>query len=193
MIASLSGKIVFKSAPLAVIECAGVGYEIEYPLSTLLPETGSAVFVWVQQLIREDAHPLYGFGTLEERALFRELLKITGIGAKMALGVLSGMGIDDFWASVRQGDVTRLTRIPGIGKKTAERLLIELKDKAQNASTLAAAGGDYSKNAAHEAVAALIALGYKAADAEGMVQRVFQVGSSPETLIREALRRAVLR
>jgi Holliday junction DNA helicase RuvA len=131
MIARLNGLLIEKTPPLIVLDCVGVGYEVEVPMSTFynLPEVGVKITLLTHMVVREDAQLLYGFGTEQEKSTFRQLLKVNGIGAKSALSILSGVSIDELVQAVSMQEVGMLTRIPGIGKKTAERLLLELKDK----------------------------------------------------------------
>jgi holliday junction DNA helicase RuvA len=160
MIARLNGLLIEKTPPLIVLDCAGVGYEVEVPMSTFynLPEIGVKVTLLTHMVVREDAQLLYGFGTEQEKSTFRQLLKVNGIGAKSALSILSGVSIDELVQAVSMQEVGMLTSIPGIGKKTAERLLLELKDK------FGAAGSSVSsyqtKSASHDILNALLALGY---------------------------------
>jgi holliday junction DNA helicase RuvA len=160
MIARLNGLLIEKSPPLIVVDCAGVGYEVEVPMSTFynLPEIGVKVNLLTYMVVREDAQLLYGFGTEQEKSTFKQLLKVNGIGAKSALSILSGVSIEELVQAVSMQEVGMLTRIPGIGKKTAERLLLELKDKF-GAAGLAAAG-NLPKSATHDVLNALISLGY---------------------------------
>jgi holliday junction DNA helicase RuvA len=160
MIARLNGLLIEKSPPLIVVDCAGVGYEVEVPMSTFynLPEIGAKLSLLTYMVVREDAQLLYGFGTEQEKSTFKQLLKVNGIGAKSALSILSGVSIDELVQAVSMQEVGMLTRIPGIGKKTAERLLLELKDKF-GAAGLAAAG-NLPKSATHDVLNALISLGY---------------------------------
>jgi holliday junction DNA helicase RuvA len=160
MIARLNGLLIEKSPPLIVVDCAGVGYEVEVPMSTFynLPEIGIKVNLLTYMVVREDAQLLYGFGTEQEKSTFKQLLKVNGIGAKSALSILSGVSIEELVQAVTLQEVGMLTRIPGIGKKTAERLLLELKDKF-GAAGLAAAGNQ-AKSATHDVLNALISLGY---------------------------------
>ncbi len=131
MIGRIAGKLLVKQPPQITVDVNGIGYEIDVPMSTLyqLPATGAEVVLYTQLIVREDAHLLYGFATEAERALFRQLVKISGIGARTALSVLSGLSVADLHEAVRTKDAARLTKIPGIGKKTAERLLLELRDR----------------------------------------------------------------
>jgi Holliday junction DNA helicase RuvA len=199
MIGRLSGALVEKRPPWLLVDVGGVGYEVEVPMTTFyhLPEVGGAVQLHTHLLVREDAHQLYGFATQGERALFRDLLRITGVGARLALTVLSGMEPAEFAASVRAGDVARLTRLPGVGRKTAERLIVELRDRLDahlgHGGDAAAGGGPLGAAASpadpvEEAVAALISLGYKPPEASRYVQAVVAEGRSSEDLIRLALK-----
>jgi len=160
MIGRLTGRLVEKSPPTVVVEAGGIGYEVDVPMSTfyLLPATGQEVKLFTHLTIREDAHLLFGFATEAERRVFRQLLKITGIGARTALSLLSGMSVDELYSAVSQQDGVRLTRVPGIGKKTAERLLLELKDKLALTSGTPAAGSRAASDS--DALNALLALGY---------------------------------
>ncbi len=160
MIARLNGLLIEKSPPIIVLDCGGVGYEVEVPMSTFynLPEIGTKVNLLTYMVVREDAQLLYGFGTEQEKSTFKQLLKVNGIGAKSALSILSGVSIEDLMQAVSLQEVGMLTRIPGIGKKTAERLLLELKDKFGAAGL--ATSGNQAKSATHDVLNALIALGY---------------------------------
>lgn len=161
MIGRIAGVLLEKNPPHLLVDCNGVGYEIDVPMSTFynLPGTGEKIVLLTQMIVREDAHLLYGFGTQQERATFRELLKISGIGARMALAVLSGMSVGDLSQAVTMQDAARLTRIPGIGKKTAERLLLELKGKL-GADLGAMAAAASPSDHANDILNALLALGY---------------------------------
>lgn len=158
MIAILNGILVEKSPPQVVIDCQGVGYEVEVPMSTLyaLPDLGQKVQLLTHFVVREDAQLLYGFATLQEKQSFRQLLKVNGIGAKSALAILSGVSLDDLMMAVSQQDVAVLTRVPGVGKKTAERLLLELKDKF----ALADIAQSSAPSNTQDILNALVALGY---------------------------------
>jgi holliday junction DNA helicase RuvA len=170
MIARLNGLLLEKAPPLIVVDCAGVGYEVEVPMSTFynLPEAGVKITLLTHMVVREDAQLLYGFGTQQEKDTFRQLLKVNGIGAKSALSILSGVSIDDLVDAVASQDVAILTRIPGVGKKTAERLLLELKDKFDTVS-LGVAGGQ-AKSATQDVLNALLALGYNEREAVASVK-----------------------
>lgn len=170
MIARLNGTLIEKHPPQIVIDCNGVGYEVEVPMSTFynLPEIGQKVNLLTYFVVREDAQLLYGFGTLQEKNTFKQLLKVNGIGAKSALSILSGVSIDELVQAVSMQEVTMLTRIPGIGKKTAERLLLELKDKlgvADFAQTV-----NHVKSASYDVLNALVALGYNEREAQSAVK-----------------------
>ena len=170
MIARLNGMLIEKSPPLIVVDCAGVGYEVEVPMSTFynLPEVGVQVKLLTYMVVREDAQLLYGFGTLQEKSTFRQLLKVNGIGAKSALSILSGVSIDDLIAAIGSQEVAVLTRIPGVGKKTAERLLLELKDKFE-ATGLSGVAGQV-KSPTQDVLNALLALGYNEREAVASVK-----------------------
>ena len=191
MIARLTGQLIEKQPPTLVVEVNGIGYELEAPMSTFYKVTlGAAVTLYVHQVVREDAHLLYGFASREERDMCRTLLKVNGVGPKMALAILSSMEADAFAACIRQGDIATLTRIPGVGKKTAERLIIEMRDRVGNgsASLNAIAGELVPVTPEHDAITALISLGYKAAEAERAVGRITLENASAEDLIRQALK-----
>lgn len=162
MIGRLSGTLLEKTPPLVLIDCNGVGYECEVPMSTFynLPAVGEKVIMLTHFVVREDAQLLYGFGSSQERATFRQLLKVNGIGAKSALSILSGLSIEDLVQAVAMQEPAMLTRVPGIGKKTAERLLLELKDKF-TIEHAAAAGSAQPASSASDILNALLALGYK--------------------------------
>ncbi|HTJ94527.1 MAG TPA: Holliday junction branch migration protein RuvA [Pararobbsia sp.] len=173
MIGRIAGVLLEKNPPHLLVDCNGVGYEIDVPMSTFynLPSTGERVVLLTQQIVREDAHQLFGFGTGEERAAFRELLKISGVGAKMALSVLSGMSVGELAQTVTLQDAARLTRVPGIGKKTAERLLLELKGKL-GADLGAAAATVSASDHASDILNALLALGYSEKEALTAIKSV---------------------
>lgn len=166
MIGKLSGKLVEKAPPLVVIDCHGVGYEVLVSMNTFynLPHLGESCSVLTHMIVREDAHLLYGFGSAEERACFRELIKVTGLGPKTALSILSGMTVNDLANAIAQQELGLLTRVPGIGKKTAERMLLELKDKIGSipGASLSAAG----LNQHPDILQALLALGYSDKEAQ---------------------------
>ncbi len=170
MIARLNGLLIEKSPPLIVLDCAGVGYEVEVPMSTFynLPEIGAKVNLLTYMVVREDAQLLYGFGTEQEKSTFKQLLKVNGIGAKSALSILSGVSIEDLVQAVSMQEVGMLTRIPGIGKKTAERLLLELKDKFGTVGDTAV--GSHAISVSHDILNALLALGYNDREALAAVK-----------------------
>jgi Holliday junction DNA helicase RuvA len=197
MIARLAGTLIQKQPPLMVIDVAGVGYEVEAPLTVFydLPEIGQEVVILTHLLVKDDSHTLYGFSSESERTLFRQLLKISGIGAKLALTILSGASGDELARYVLESDTAALTRLPGIGKKTAERIIIELRDKLE-----AVPSGDSQARpgiagspvgASGEAVHALQALGYKPQEAGRMVRNVAEADMSAEDIIRLALQSTV--
>ena len=192
MIGSLRGRLAFKQAPLIVVECAGVGYEVETPMSTFLdlPDVGSELFLHTHLLVREDAQILYGFASDEERTLFRTLLKVNRVGAKMALGVLSAMSAADFRRCVEFEDAATLSKIPGVGKKTAERLIIEMRDRIDTVSAAPAGKGTVTvaSSARSEAHDALVALGYKANEVNKLIGSIDATDLSTEDIIRQALR-----
>ncbi|MEV8470601.1 Holliday junction branch migration protein RuvA [Ralstonia sp. UNC404CL21Col] len=173
MIGRIAGTLIEKNPPHLLVDCHGVGYEIDVPMSTFynLPATGEKVVLLTQQIVREDAHLLYGFGTAAERETFRQLIKISGIGARIALAVLSGMSVAELAQAVTLQEAGRLTRIPGIGKKTAERLLLELKGKL-GADLGAVPGGPAVSDDAVDVLNALLALGYSDKEAAFAIKQV---------------------
>lgn len=191
MIGRLQGQLIEKQPPVLVVDVQGVGYELEAPMSTFYKVTlGAPVTLFVHQVVREDANLLYGFASREERDLFRSLLKVNGVGPKLALAILSGMEADAFAACVRQNDVATLTRIPGVGKKTAERLVIEMRDRVGDgpAGLPMLNGIAVPASPERDAITALIALGYKAAEAERAVGKIKTENATAEDLIRQALK-----
>jgi len=193
MIGRLRGEIAIKQPPYLLLEVNGVGYELEAPMSTFydLPGVGESVQLYTHLQVREDAHTLYAFSNETQRSLFRALLKVNGVGAKMALAILSGMNPEEFHRCVEEGDAKSLTRLPGVGNKTAERLIIEMRDRLKALFGEAPASlGDVQgrANQADEAVQALVALGYKPAEASRLVNAVSAEGKDSEVIIREALR-----
>ncbi len=198
MISRLTGKLAAKRAPQILIDCHGVGYEADVSMTTFykLPEVGEPVSVWTHLLVKDDSHSLIGFSDERERKLFRQLIRVNGVGPKMALAILSGIDEGQFALCVANSDVAMLMRLPGVGKKTAERLIIEMRDKID------VAGGDVTaqplvaggQTITSEAIEALQALGYKQADAEKMIGRAQQQGGvddSASQLIRKALQATV--
>lgn len=187
MIARLHGKLLEKSPPLIVIDCQGVGYEVEVPMSTFynLPELGQPVQMLTHMVVREDAQLLYGFGSEQEKNTFKQLLKVNGIGAKSALSILSGVSVNDLMLAVSQQEVGLLTRIPGIGKKTAERLLLELKDKFVVTGSMSAQPA--TKAATDDILNALVALGYHEREATATL-KLLPAEISVSEGIRQALK-----
>ena len=195
MIGSLKGILASKKTSSIIVECAGVGNDGDTPMSTFLelPAVGSEIFLHTHLLVRDDAHTLYGFSTENEKALFRLLLKVSGVGAKMGLSILSGMGVSDFERCVRYEDTAMLVKIPGVGKKTAERLIIEMRDKIEQspAQAIMEKAGKVVTDARSEAVDALVALGYKPAEVKRLLGKLDIEDKSAEDIIRLALRQAV--
>jgi Holliday junction DNA helicase RuvA len=194
MIGRLRGELAAKHPPWLLLDVQGVGYELEAPMSTFyqLPGLGQPVTLVTHLAIRDDAHVLYGFFQEAERALFRSLLKVSGVGAKMALAILSGMSVDEFARCVQAADSAALVRLPGIGKRTAERLIVEMRDRLEGVGAPAGPGrtalpGGIQASAVTEAAEALVALGYRPADANRMVQAVAAEGQNSEQIIRGAL------
>lgn len=198
MIGFLRGKLIAKHPPQLVMDVGGVGYELDAPMSTFygLPAVGAELSLFTHLVVREDAHVLFGFATERERRMFRELLKVSNVGPKIALALLSGVSVDDFLLCVAAGDVETLVRVPGVGRKTAERLLIEMKDRVKgfgevgftvSPATSAGANG----NAQAEAFGALVALGYKPAEVTRLLKSVDPAAQTVEDLIRGALQAAV--
>lgn len=202
MIGRIRGKLVEKLPPEVLIDVSGVGYEIQMPMTSLyqLPELGQEVVVYTHFVVREDAQLLFGFADRQERALFRELIKANGVGPKMALTIMSGMSASQFVQVVNNADVASLVKLPGVGKKTAERLLVEMKDRLKGVfgdtdampismpSVESASVVPIVNNAKDEALSALLALGYKPPQAEKMIKSVFDDALNSEELIREALK-----
>jgi Holliday junction DNA helicase RuvA len=191
MIGFLNGTLVAKHPPLLVLDVGGVGYEIEAPMSTFyrLPDPGEPLRLVTHLVVREDAHILYGFASESERTLFRNLLKVSGVGARIALGVLSGITVEGFHRCVMDKDVPTLMRLPGVGRKTAERLLVEMADRLPAESGSGSDGLTERSDAETEAHNALLALGYKPTEAVGMLKQLDTARLGVEELIREALRR----
>jgi len=188
VIGRLTGKLAAKHPPQVLLDVAGVGYEVDVPMSTFysLPATGEPVTLHTHLVVREDAHVLYGFATLEERAAFRQLIRISGVGARTALSVLSGLSVTDLAQAVTLQEAGRLTKIPGIGKKTAERLLLELKGKLADA--IPAAGGtvEVPGSEASDILNALISLGYNEREALAAIK-----GLAPDIAVADGIRAAL--
>jgi len=198
MIGFLKGRLAYKQPPSVLVDVNGVGYELEAPMSTFygLPAAGEPVALFTHLVVREDAHILFGFGTDAERRLFRGLLKVSGVGPKIALGILSGASVDDFLRIIEAENVAMLTRIPGIGRKTAERIIIEMRDSAQKLSVPSSGANAASDSAGalsaqSEAFAALIALGYKPPEAARLLKAADEPGLTTTEIIRRALKSAV--
>jgi Holliday junction DNA helicase RuvA len=200
VIGFLRGRLAAKHPPALVLDVGGVGYELDAPMSTFynLPGVGAEVQLHTHLVVREDAHVLFGFGTERERALFRELIKVSGVGPRIALGILSGASVDEFHRCVEAQDAASLTRIPGIGRKTADRLIVEMRDRlkalasGQPFEVRGAAGvpGTLAPSPQAEAFSALVALGYKPPEVTRLLQKVDPAVTTTEELIRHALRAA---
>lgn len=193
MIGSLHGRISSKAPPQLVVEVGGVGYELEAPMSTffLLPPVGQEVRLLTHMVVREDAQLLYGFRTEEERRLFRNLLKVSGIGPKIALALLSGISVEGFAHCIHNQDIAALVRVPGIGRKTAERLLVEMRDRLNGAQAVPGATAvPLGASCEAEAFGALVALGYKPAEATRLLKGIEGGNHSTEEMIRRALQSA---
>jgi Holliday junction DNA helicase RuvA len=193
MIGFLRGKIALKAPPLIVLDVNGVGYEIEAPMTVFynLPEVGAEITLQTHLVVREDAHNLFGFATETDKTMFKTLIKISGVGAKLALVILSGQSAEQFQSCIQNNDVTALVKLPGVGKKTAERLVMELRDKlpkSDDAPQIASVRN--LGNARAEAISALCSLGYKPLDASRMVSAIQPEGKTCETIIRLALQSA---
>lgn len=198
MIGMLRGKLIYRQAPDLMVDVHGVGYEVQASMTTFydLPELNQEVTLHTHFVVREDAQILYAFSSVAERELFRTLLKVNGVGPKMALAIVSGMTVNEFADRVRAGDVAGLTRLPGVGKKTAERLIIEMRDRLPkvNASVAAESSAPATErlplpvDLEEEAANALLALGYKPAEASRMISRQSGQGLSVEVMIRNALK-----
>jgi holliday junction DNA helicase RuvA len=186
MIGRLVGRLASKHPPQVMLDVGGVGYELDVPMSTFynLPATGEIVTLYTHLVVREDAHTLYGFGSLEERSAFRQLIRISGIGARTALALLSGLSVADLAHAVLTQETARLTKVPGIGKKTAERLLLELKGKL--AGPLPGGGPAVPSSAAGDVLNALVALGYSEKEAGAAVR-----GLAPGVSVAEGIRAAL--
>ena len=198
MIGFLKGRLAMKQPPTLMLDVNGVGYELEAPMSTFygLPSTGEPVALFTHLVVREDAHILFGFGTDSERRLFRGLLKVSGVGPKIALGILSGASVEDFLRIVEAEDIAMLTRIPGIGRKTAERVIIEMRDSVKKLSMPADGGSPTAMGVGaavtpqSEAFSALIALGYKPPEVVRLLKSVDEPDLATTEIIRRALKSA---
>ena len=193
MIGSVRGRIAAKRPPQVTVVAGGIGYELEAPMSTFfhLPAIGEEVQLLTHLVVREDAHVLYGFATEQERRLFRSLIRVSGVGPKIALALLSGISVAAFAQCVRNEDITALTRVPGVGRKTAERLIVEMRDRLAAPPGAATASADPAGTTAEsEAYGALVALGYRPAEASRLLKAVPPGTHSTEELIRRALQGA---
>jgi Holliday junction DNA helicase RuvA len=198
MIGLLRGTILDKQPPHLLLEVQGVGYELEAPMTTFydLPATGGVVTLYTHLAVREDAHLLYGFAKITDRDLFRHLLRVNGVGARLALTILSGMDAGAFAGCIQAGDTAALVRLPGVGRKTAERLIVEMRDRLETLTgiTLARPGGIAARppsSPLEDAVTALIGLGYKPQEASRMVRAIDTAELSSEEIIRSALQASV--
>ncbi|MDC9580766.1 Holliday junction branch migration protein RuvA [Xenorhabdus sp. PR6a] len=205
MIGRLRGTVLEKQPPLVLLETNGVGYEVHMPMTCFyeLPEIGQEAILFTQFIVREDAQLLYGFNDKQERALFRELIKVNGVGPKLALAILSGMSAQQFVTAIEQEAIVSLVKLPGVGKKTAERLVVEMKDRFKGLNgdlfkqssdinlPVASKQANSAADIEAEAAAALVSLGYKPQEASRMVSKIAKSGADCETLIREALRAAL--
>ena len=194
MIGQLQGVLLRKEPPSLLVDVGGVGYELEAPMTTFydLPATGERVTLHTHLVVREDAHLLYGFSKVGQRRLFRALIRISGIGPRVALAILSGMSGNAFSECIVDGDVSRLTQIPGIGRKTAERLIVEMRDKISDNDGVdldQSATSTLASDPISESVSALISLGYKPQEASRLVRAVATEGLTTEEIIRQALKR----
>ena len=193
MIGRLKGLLLEKQPPAILIDVQGVGYELEASMSTFynLPECGETIILHTHMVVREDAQLLYGFISLAERLMFRTLIKISGVGPKLALTILSGMSAEDFSRCILEGDSKALTQLPGVGKKTAERLVVELKDRIEKDDSImlprAPEKIERQASPVNDAVNAFISLGYKAQQASQMIRSIEVDGKSTEEIIRSAL------
>jgi Holliday junction DNA helicase RuvA len=195
LIGFLRGRIAYKRPPQLALEVGGVGYEIEAPMSTFygLPAVGAEVLLHTHLVVREDAHVLYGFGSERERSLFRELIRVSGVGPRIALAILSGASVDEFQRCVEQQDIAALVRIPGLGRKTAERLVVETRDRMRGLADGGGATGDAAPvggGSQSEAFSALVALGYRPVEVVRLLKSVDAQVTSTEEIIRHALRTA---
>lgn len=200
MIGRIHGQLLEKTPPYILVDVQGVGYELEAPLSTFarLPELGQVVTLHTHLIVREDAHVLCGFISEEERRLFRLLIKVNSVGPKLALGILSGIHADDFIRCVQENNTTALTRLPGVGKKTAERLIIEMRDRLADIELpdVINVGGKtvpLAANAAtRDAISALVSLGYKPQEASKLLQNIDTEGQDMQTILKAALKAATV-
>lgn len=199
MIGRLRGVLLEKKAPFLLLDVQGVGYELEAPMSTFytLPEMGAEVILYTHLAVRDDAHLLYAFASEKERRLFRSLIRINGVGAKLGLSILSGIDAESFVRCIQEGDTVSLTQLPGVGKKTAERLIVEMRDRlfdtfGSGVGALPKANvADLNQGVIADAVSALVALGYKSQEASRVVRQLNTEGLATEEIIRQALQAGV--
>jgi Holliday junction DNA helicase RuvA len=195
MIGFLRGKLAFKAPPVLMLDVNGVGYEVEAPMTTFynLPAIGAEVMLHTHLVVREDAHILFGFSTEADRSMFRTLIKVNGVGPKLALTILSGQSAEEFHRCIHNNDTQALVRLPGVGKKTAERLIIEMRDRLPDlgdsvgSAVISVDQSQRISNPKQEAISALCSLGYKPLDASKMVQNISAEDKSCEDIIRLAL------
>jgi Holliday junction DNA helicase RuvA len=198
MIGRLRGVLLEKRAPFLLLDVQGVGYELEVPMSTFytLPEMGAEVTLYTHLIVRDDAHLLYAFASEKERGLFRSLIRVNGVGAKLGLSILSGIDAESFVRCVQEGDTVSLTQLPGVGKKTAERLIVEMRDRLLDTFGSGIAGAlpnlaDLDQGSVADAVSALVALGYRSQEASRVVRQLNTEGLATEEIIRQALQTVV--
>ena len=200
MIGFLRGKLVHKAPPFLIMDVNGVGYEVEAPMTTFydLPSLNEEIKLHTHLVVREDAHILFGFSAEAERTLFRALIKVNGVGPKLALTILSGQSAEEFYRCIQDNDSQALVRLPGVGKKTAERLIIEMPDRLPDLGVAGSASTDTvgvkistAGSPKQEAISALCSLGYKPLDASKMIQNISTEGKTCEDIIRLALQGAV--
>jgi Holliday junction DNA helicase RuvA len=198
MIGRLRGVLLEKRAPFLLLDVQGVGYELEVPMSTFytLPEMGAEVTLYTHLIVRDDAHLLYAFASEKERGLFRSLIRVNGVGAKLGLSILSGIDAESFVRCVQEGDTVSLTQLPGVGKKTAERLIVEMRDRLLDTFGSGIAGAlpnlaYLDQGSVADAVSALVALGYRSQEASRVVRQLNTEGLATEEIIRQALQTVV--
>jgi len=194
MIGQLRGILASKKPPYLIVDVHGVGYELQASMTTIytLPMVGTEIFLYTHFVVREDAQLLYAFADETERLVFKQLIKVSGVGPKLALTILSGMNVANFVQCIETGDSSRLVKLPGVGKKTAERLIVEMKDKFdQQLSSNLHNFSEVALNGSHDAVSALVALGYKQQDAQATIRKIYVENADSQTLIRLALQSMV--
>lgn len=194
MIGQLRGILAAKKPPYLIVDVHGVGYELQASMTTIytLPMVGSEVFLYTHFVVREDAQLLYAFADETERLVFKQLIKVSGVGPKLALTILSGMNVANFVQCIETGDSSRLVKLPGVGKKTAERLIVEMKDKFdQQLGSNLHNFSEIALDGSHDAISALVALGYKQQDAQSTIRKIYVENADSQTLIRLALQSMV--